>query len=130
MSYIIWTEELSVNNQELDNQHQFILKKINDYYEKMLISGSINYLEILNFLEEYALVHFSSEEELMIKKNYPDFLEHQEVHNKYKLKLQELRKEIINNHLDSSKELLSFLKNWWIGHINSQDHKYKSYMLK
>ena len=65
MPKITWDESFSVNNEEIDNQHQKWIEIINELHDAL-----INEKEFGNIIEEsleamvkYAQFHFSFEEE-------------------------------------------------------------------
>jgi hemerythrin-like metal-binding protein len=70
-------ETFSVGNQTIDRQHQelFVLK--NDLLAVMSEGrGKEEIARVLHFLEDYIVKHFSTEEGLMKKYDYPDYSAH------------------------------------------------------
>lgn len=120
-----WTPIYSVNVKELDAQHQKIFALINDLSE--LRNGDVNKKldEIIKGLDEYAIYHFGTEESYFKKFAYPGAGEHIGAHEKYVEKIDELK-----NEKDQSKltlNLLKFLSDWWVNHIQTVDQKYSDF---
>ncbi|MBF0345350.1 MAG: bacteriohemerythrin [Nitrospirae bacterium] len=67
-----WDESFSVNNGLIDNQHQELFKLKNDLLGVMSEGkGKEDIAKVLKFLENYVAKHFKTEEDLMVKHNYP-----------------------------------------------------------
>ncbi len=81
---ILWSNEYSVGVPLIDQQHQELFRRINSLLDACNQGqGKEKVAEILNFLEEYVKVHFSSEEEFMIKYAYPEYLAHRNQHQHF-----------------------------------------------
>ncbi len=124
MSFIEWLPEYETGFEEIDAQHRSLIKILNDlhsmlYEEK---TGREELKKVINFLNEYIVEHFSTEENLM--KNAPafppDFFEkHLKEHRYFIDRIQEFTGLFENGSL-STKELVKlfeFLGNWFCGHI-------------
>jgi hemerythrin-like metal-binding protein len=123
---ISWKPYYSVNNTELDNEHQKILRCVAELQDA-IVGGydAAQIRSILDFLVEYASTHFQHEEAIMWECEFPDLDEHRLIHNRMRQRTLELREESV--HV-SGQELLRFLKEWWIDHIQMEDKKYAPYM--
>jgi hemerythrin len=63
---IVWTDGLSVGVKVIDQQHQEMIKRINRLLDAMQGGKGGKETEgAIEFLEEYVVVHFGAEEELM-----------------------------------------------------------------
>lgn len=88
MPIVTWSDEYNVNVVEIDNQHQKILELVNNVHAA--VEARINkddLTELLIELVEFTRVHFSTEEQLMKKHDYPDLSKH---HKEHKLLLRYL----------------------------------------
>ena len=88
MAIVVWREEFNVNVQEIDQQHKTMLKLVNNIH--CAVEARVDkkdLIELLDQLVEYTREHFSTEEQLMRKHDYPDLAEH---HKEHKLLLQYL----------------------------------------
>ena len=70
---IVWTPNLSVGVEHIDNQHKIWFEKANALFEAGREKKARDYIEtMLNFLDEYTKQHFRDEEAYMQKINYTD----------------------------------------------------------
>jgi hemerythrin len=126
MEIITWKNFYSVGEPSLDAQHKQIVGIINDLFDAMEKKSSQQVIKpILDSLVKYTFEHFKHEEEAMAAAEYPDLSEHKALHDKIRQKTLDLRDNVdfITGH-----NLLSFLKQWWLGHIQSEDKKYAPYL--
>lgn len=124
--YISWKDFYSVGDPSLDAQHKQIIGIINELYEAMQRDTSQKTIKsIIDRLVQYTFNHFKSEEEAFQTSDYPAVAEHKALHDKIRQKTIDLR-----NHADlvSNHDLLGFLKEWWLGHIQSVDKQYAPYL--
>jgi hemerythrin-like metal-binding protein len=124
--YVTWKDFYSVGDPSIDAQHKQILGTINELYEAMLIGKDRAVLKpLLDRLLQYTLAHFEHEEQVMQEHEYPDFAQHKALHDKIRKKTVELREHA---YLVTGQDLLRFLKEWWVGHIQGQDKNYSPYL--
>ncbi len=92
---IEWTEDLAVGSREIDDQHKELFKMINQMLEACNQGKGKEVLnELLGFLEKYVVTHFDTEENLMKRYNYPDYLNHTIHHEQFIQSFQELKNEM------------------------------------
>ena len=85
MEYIKWKEDLSVGLESIDNQHKELFRLINAFYNSLAAnSGKAAILQAIIDMEKYTVVHFSEEEAMMQKANYPYFAEHRKQHQGFR----------------------------------------------
>jgi hemerythrin len=126
MAAITWKEFYSVGDPSLDAQHQQIVGVINELYEAMEKKSTQQVIKpILDRLVKYTFEHFKHEEEAMVAVEYPDFTEHRAMHNKIRQKTLDLSD---NADFVTGQNLLAFLKQWWMGHIQTEDKKYAPFL--
>lgn len=121
---IQWTEDLSIGNKEIDNQHKELFNRINqllDACNKGLgkeVAG-----KTLIFLEDYIITHFTSEEGLQRKHNYPDYEAHKSLHVKFIKEFNELKKrfEAEGPTLPIVLQINRTVVDWLINHIKKVD---------
>jgi hemerythrin len=122
---IKWTEDLSVDHETLDQEHQKWIANLNDFYQGLMEGKSKEKLsELIVAMLDYTKYHFANEEKYMKSINYPDFEEHREKHNLYVNKITEFHEKIENEKMVLSLEVTNFLKNWLIKHIKGEDQNY------
>ena len=126
MELIPWSEKYSVHNFLLDAQHKKLVSIINRLYSAIREGKAKNVLEItLDDLITYTRDHFNTEERMMLKANYPEYKEHKIEHQKLTDKVIEFQKSFKKGESLISTNLMTFLKDWLINHIEGTDKKYK-----
>jgi len=126
--FVSWNDSLSVNVKEFDSQHKKLLQLIADLYKRMQDgSGNDILSETLDKLVEYTVYHFGSEEKNFHKFNYPHAKEHIGQHQILVRKAQELQRGLQKSEGVLSIEVLDFLQDWVLHHINKTDKKYSDF---
>lgn len=126
--FISWNDNLSVKVREFDQHHKKLLKLISALYERMEEgSGNDILAETLSELIDYTVYHFGAEEKNFKAYNYPEAEAHIEQHNTLVNKARELYSGIVNNEGVLSIEVLDFLQDWVVNHINKTDKKYTDF---
>lgn len=125
MPAIVWNDErMSLGVDEIDAQHQKMIKMFNTLYDSFH-SGDVRegLQEALVGLAEYVNTHFRDEEALMKRINYRHYdehcLRHQELRDRVAAKLRRLKQGQEVGVL----EMLNFMKDWIIEHIEVEDKK-------
>ena len=125
MSDIIWSEKLSVGIGDIDNQHKKLVDMLNGLesaYEKKLDTKTQG--ETIKELLTYTLEHFSLEEVLMNKYEYPDKENHIKEHESFHKKVLDFYNAFMRDSATLSEDIIKFLQNWIVNHILVTDHKY------
>ena len=129
--YIIWRDDYSVGNDEMDMHHNRMFGIINDLYERMRDSTSeSNATDLLKKAREYAQMHFVAEEALIGLTQYPGLEEQRQAHRGYVRALTKLANENALSENALSEDLLHFLKEWWLNHILRMDMNYVPFLKK
>ncbi len=124
---ISWSDQYSVKNSLMDSQHKKLVALINELHSAMKEARGKDVLEkTLDDLVKYTQFHFDSEEALMLKANYAEFKLHQQVHKKLTIQVLDLQKKFKGGKSLLSMEVLNFLKNWLVEHIQGTDKKYSN----
>lgn len=129
MELISWKDKYSVNNSIIDLQHKRLIDSINQLHNAMReAKGRVVLQKILNDLVFYTKEHFSTEEKLMQKINYPQFTLHKIEHEKLTREVVELQKKYSSGKTSLSLDVMMFLKEWLNNHILESDQKYKTHL--
>ena len=128
MSLITWNDKYSVNINEIDGQHQKLVRIINLLHDSMKEGKGRDVVgKVLNDLVNYTIFHFSYEEKLFDKYNYPENqihkLEHENLVEKVKMFVQDFEKG--KGVLPF--EVMNFLQDWLLKHISGTDKKYSAF---
>ncbi len=121
MPYLKWSDEMSVNVKEIDEQHRKLVGMINILHDALQANKGrdVQRAVILDMLN-YAVVHFGTEEKYMRRFNYAGYLSHKAEHCKFADKAGELK----DRSFVLTLEVLTFLRNWLQEHILGTDKKY------
>ncbi|UOD34216.1 hemerythrin family protein [Deferribacteraceae bacterium V6Fe1] len=121
---ILWSDNLSVGFKAIDDQHKTLINIINKFQNALLDGEGVESIQsVVNFLELYTKVHFSTEEKYMEQYQYPNTETHKQEHKKlieYIGALKNKVNENPNNH-NLALDLNNQLKNWYTDHINKID---------
>ncbi len=129
MLYIEWNDDYSVKVKLLDEQHQYLIKILNKLHEAMKKGNSKTVLSnTLDQLIQYSVEHFNSEEQLLDQYNYPQANTHKDEHKKFVNEVQKFKQGFDSGKMFVSIELMDFLKNWLIKHIQGTDKQYSSFL--
>lgn len=126
-----WSDDFSVNVQEIDEQHKVLVGLLNELHVAIVEHhGRKTSREVLDRLAEYTRTHFLLEESLMRLTNYPGFEVHKQQHEALISQVQALQHKLDNENVAITFELLHFLKNWLIQHINENDKRLGAHVQK
>lgn len=129
MAKVEWTEDLSVSHPKLDEQHQKYIHTFENLIQAMRDGrDSIELIGTLKDILEYLKNHFSLEEEIMAECSYPDIEEHIEEHRKFSNNASEMMSRYLSGQDLPSEEVLVYLRDWFISHIEGTDQKYVPYL--
>jgi len=94
----LWRDSLLIGVKEVDNQHKELFSRVDKLFEAcQLGKGKDEIGNILNFLEEYVVEHFRSEEDLQLKYNYVDYVSHKAMHDAFIKEVKELKRQYEQN---------------------------------
>ena len=131
MSYVEWNDTYSVEIKEMDNHHKKLIDIINRLHEGISSGHSEETLrKTLSNLVDYTKYHFSAEEFLMNKYDYPEYSDQKKSHKKLLETLMDLHQQFEEgkNGLTIVLKIQNFLRNWLIDHILDSDKKYGPYL--
>ncbi len=126
---LAWKPEYSVGVEQMDEDHKKLLDLILQMF-KVLQSASDKEkaAAIIAELNNYTITHFTREEELLRQHGYPDLEAHIKEHEVMKQKVKDFQGEFEGNSDKVSSDVLRYLQEWLINHINTTDKKYSEYM--
>ncbi|MGK9475443.1 bacteriohemerythrin [Melioribacter sp. OK-6-Me] len=125
MSLLKWNDSYSVNIKSIDEQHKKLLEIINELHDAMKVGNSKQALgKIFDKLLEYTHSHFSYEEKLMEKYGYSELTFHRQTHQNLINQLKELIDSYGKGNTTLSINVMNFLQDWLVGHIQGSDKKY------
>jgi methyl-accepting chemotaxis protein len=122
---IRWTDAIKVGIEVFDGQHKQLVRMINSLHRAMKTSQAGSTVgKTLNELVAYTQTHFKAEEDAMRKHGYPDLAAHRQKHQALIEKVLDARKKMTSGNATLSMEVMEFLKDWLIKHIQGTDREY------
>lgn len=118
-----------LGHETIDNQHRRLIKMLNELNQNICCNGQRwVFGKILDDLYAYTGYHFSTEERLMKKYNYPTDLEHKTIHDAFVGKVVALKKSFDACECEIGTELINFLIDWLAHHVQNSDRKLVSFL--
>lgn len=130
MDFMTWTNDLSVGVAVMDDDHKKLIGIINQLHYGIKAGHDKEILgAVLGQLMEYTRFHFAREEEFFLKTNYLGAATHKMEHESFISRISNLQtrfKSAPAIMLDL--ELMRFLRDWLLTHIQGSDKKYGPYL--
>nr|WP_245535116.1 bacteriohemerythrin [Leadbettera azotonutricia] len=128
---IAWSQDLATGNAEIDSQHKQIFRLTSNLAEACKSRQDPKFLkETLDFLVNYTAKHFTDEEALSSRYNYPGYRDHKKLHDDFRTTVAQLCAEYDTK--GGSQELwdrvTTTIVHWVIQHIKQQDFKLAEYI--
>jgi len=121
---IEWRDSLAIGVEEIDSQHKELIRRFNSLLTACEAGKGIDELKkLLTFLDDYVVEHFSNEERLQRKYNYPSYASHKMEHDSFVARIKAVQEEIksegvaIHNVIETNNMLLK----WLLNHISKVD---------
>ncbi len=129
MPFIAWTSDFSVGVAEIDDQHRNLIDLVNDLHQAMTEGHGWNEMEAtFKGLSAYIQKHFSYEEGLLEKFNYPDMDLHRLEHKVFVRQIQKFRSQYDAGEYLISQKVMNYLKEWLTQHIKVIDKEYGPFL--
>lgn len=128
---IQWRESYAIGIKEIDDQHKQLFEAIDKLFSACTLGqGKEEVGNTLKFLEEYTIVHFTDEQKLHIKHNYPERVTHRKIHDNFLKEFGGLKKQF--DEEGASVLFVSTVNktvlDWLIKHIGSMDKAFAAYV--
>lgn len=119
-----WDKSLATGIDSIDDQHKELFSRMNQLVLAMREGkGKNEVIKTLDFLEDYVIKHFTEEEEIQKKNNYPQYNIQHEEHEKFKKELKDLRKVFETTGVSAIFVINTqqTMTTWWRKHISNLD---------
>lgn len=124
MAFFDWSDDFSVSNKRMDDQHQTLIGYVNEFYEQAEGGSLEGCKKVFEKIVKFTTYHFDDEEKLMEAHNYSGLARHKMIHEQLVDRVTELGGKLAANDERSPTEIKLFLKNWLSAHIKGIDMKY------
>lgn len=129
MKDIVWGKVLSIEVDEIDDDHRKLIDIFNILNHAVAEGESPEYLAaVLEELVNCTVWHFSHEERLMLRHDYEGIEEHKAIHRELIKSVRELQQRILQADQTMSDEDIDFLERWLTEHILTEDMKLGAYL--
>lgn len=131
MFFLAWDPKFELGIKSVDDDHKKLVSIIDELLGALSQGkGKDVAAPIIKRLEDYTLFHFRREEFFMKCAKYPDLDQHLLEHKHFVDKMKELKEKSQLNDASVSLDLMKFLKDWLINHIQVTDRKYEQLLKK
>ena len=121
-TFTVWSEDLALGVETIDEQHRRICEAVANLREGMKSKELWRLPGVLQALQVYADVHFTTEEAEMARAGYPGLRAHHDAHAKFAAQLQDHQLALSCAVTPSAVlELSSWLAVWVREHIRTMD---------
>ena len=127
MAIIKWSASLSVQVEEIDEQHKKLIGLLGELDAAMAAGkGKAALATILTDLMSYSVYHFALEEKYMDLFRYPDAAVHKAEHQGFIAEVTAFKAGFDAGRLGLSLKVLAFLSQWLRTHIMGSDQRYSA----
>ena len=124
MSFVMWTADLTTGFADIDEQHQILLDRINEFHAAIQTGNVTDSKISLQNLIDYTVQHFTYEEHMLAQAEYHLLEPHKKVHQHFVEKMEMFQSRFVNGDTEAVHELLNLLEGWLFRHIKLNDHGY------
>lgn len=129
MALLAWNKAYSVGIQSLDDQHAALFDSLNELHAAMLKNQEKPIIgRLLQDLLAYTQRHFSTEESLLAKAQYPGLDEHRARHQVLTAQVAGYAERFARGEAALSVHLIDFLRSWLTSHILREDRAYSGWL--
>lgn len=128
--YVSWEPSLSMFVEEIDAQQQELFSRLNHFFTSVVGGDGKNEVEeVLNFLADYCVVHFGTEDLYMERSGYPRYLDHKRAHEQFTSDILDIQRQIKDgNSSHQVITLVDLLGAWVAEHIGKMDKDFGAYL--
>ncbi|MGE4470583.1 MAG: bacteriohemerythrin [Desulfovibrio sp.] len=129
MERIEWIVDLETGIGLLDAQHMNLVRLINELGEAVEQGRGQTVIDkVMEQLKLYASYHFTSEERLLRKYNYPDLEAHRQEHEEFSDEMEDFSLDLRTGTPDICSALHDYLRQWFVLHVQETDMRYALFL--
>lgn len=122
---IEWGPQYHIGLKTIDDQHKVLVDLINETYRSFGSNKNLKQLrKVIGKLLDYTVYHFGEEEKYFKSFDYEDYDGHKKTHDSFIEKIKKFKHDIKSGDSTLNFEIIEFLKNWLINHIQKSDVRY------
>lgn len=130
MALMQWNDKLSVGIAVIDADHKKLVGMVNDLYDAVSAGkGADKMGRILDGLIDYTKSHFAREEAFFAQHGYPESAAHKKEHADLARQVLDVQAKYKAGATSTlSLQVMNFLKDWLLKHIQGSDKKYAPFL--
>jgi hemerythrin-like metal-binding protein len=121
-----WDDSYLVGVELIDEQHKKLFDRINDLIKANKENkGKSKIVDTLEFLADYTIKHFSDEQELQQKYEYPHYETHKGLHDDFVQEIKDFKADFEAGNINTAR-MMKFNKRitqWLVDHVKGIDQK-------
>ncbi len=119
-----YSEDYRLGHETLDAEHQLLFGLITELQSEIQVGrGQAALADLLQRLFMYAVMHFATEDRLMMESDYPDAQHHRAEHDATIANLKRLESECQARVPSAPEDTLLFMREWASNHISNGDRR-------
>jgi len=126
-----WSPEYAIGVEIVDNQHKKLFGAVNDLLEACNQGkGKEEAGKILDFLEDYIVEHFKTEEEIQKENDFPEYPSHKKAHEDFIKAFGEVKSAfaVEGATLSFVVKINKMLVDWLIQHVTQVDQRLGAFL--
>jgi hemerythrin len=124
-----WVETLTLQSEELDEDHRALLEKLNELLFALSCTDLDRITPALVVLSAEAKAHFAAERELMLAVDYPGRETHIEYHDQLLRNMRQMGFALTSGLISwSPSNALPMLEQWFVPHLTHADRQFACFM--
>ncbi|MDR1948329.1 MAG: bacteriohemerythrin [Spirochaetaceae bacterium] len=127
-----WHGSYSIGIPLIDEQHKELVNLTNKLYKSCMAGGEAskrNFMRTIRSAVDYIGYHFSTEEKIMARINYPGFAAHKKEHASFVKEVLHEVDEFNRGNKFTPTNFVRYLKDWVLTHIAVSDKALGDYLL-
>jgi|SRR5208282_2615891 hemerythrin len=130
MALLTWDDQFTVGMQSMDAQHKLLFESVNELHRAWTKGEARDLTEPLLWnLLAYTRDHFSAEERMLAKADYPGLTQQQSLHRNLTQKVEQYVARFHRGESAIDLQFLQFLRDWFTNHILKVDRGYQPWMM-
>ncbi|MDR0525856.1 MAG: bacteriohemerythrin [Spirochaetaceae bacterium] len=131
--FVKWENRYAVGIRVIDEQHKQLINLTDALFESCRQGEGFareHFGEVLSAAVDYVAFHFSTEEQIMIRVNYPEYPAHKQEHEGFVKKVLEDKKRFEKGQSFVPNGFARYLRDWILSHIAVSDKLIVDHILR
>jgi hemerythrin len=127
-----WQNSYSVNIRLIDEQHMELIRLTNKLFASCMggqQKSTVVFLDIIHSAVEYTGYHFSTEEKIMERINFPEYAAHRKEHKDFVREVYQKVEDFKAGKNLAPLTFVYFLRDWILQHVAVRDRKLGDYLV-